>query len=95
MGSVRVLQMILGLLVSAAWVGTASACSMCLSATEETRQAYYGTTALLALLPLLLIGGFGFWLRRLAHKHRWTDTLPADLCEARERDDRGEVPSHP
>ena len=95
MGSGRMLRMIVGLLVSTAWVGTASACSMCLSATEETRQAYYGTTALLALLPLFLVAGFGFWLRRLAHRHRWAETLPADLREAREREDRGEVPSHP
>jgi hypothetical protein len=89
------LQVILGLLVSTAWAGAASACSMCLSATEETRQAYYGTTALLALLPLVLVAGFGLWIRRLAQRHRWQETLPADLREAREREDRAEVPSHP
>jgi len=36
----------------AAW-----ACSVCATGKEEARFAYYGTTALLSLLPLAMIGG--------------------------------------
>jgi hypothetical protein len=68
---------------------------MCLSATDETRQAYYGTTALLALLPLILIAAFGLWMRRLARRQRAATTLSAGPGEARDREDRGEVASHP
>jgi cbb3-type cytochrome oxidase subunit 3 len=39
---------------------------MCLSAAEGTREAYYGTTALMMALPFLLIGAIAWWLRRAA-----------------------------
>ena len=42
----------------------ARACAVCFQAKEGSRMAYYGTTAALLLLPLLLIGGFVFWIRR-------------------------------
>lgn len=45
---------------------SAEACSVCVSATDETRQAYYVTTVLMMLLPFLLLGGLGYWLRRVA-----------------------------
>jgi uncharacterized membrane protein len=49
---------------------SAEACSVCVSATEETRQAYYVTTVLMMLLPFLLLGGLGYWLRRAARAER-------------------------
>jgi hypothetical protein len=48
----------------------AAACSTCFTATEATRQAYYGTTVLLALLPFALAGALGLWLRRAARRGR-------------------------
>jgi NADH:ubiquinone oxidoreductase subunit 3 (subunit A) len=45
----------------------ATACSVCFSGrSDETRVAFIATTALLTALPLLLIGGFVWWLRRRA-----------------------------
>lgn len=48
------------------WPGLAEACSTCLSASDETREAYYASTALMAVLPLAMIGGLGYWLRRVS-----------------------------
>ncbi len=50
----------------------ALACSVCISATEETREAYYGTTILLMLLPFLILATFGGWLYRLSR-----DSVPS------------------
>ena len=45
----------------------ASACSVCFSGrSDETRIAFIATTAFLTALPLLLIGGLVWWLRRRA-----------------------------
>jgi hypothetical protein len=87
------IQLMLGLLLSTAWARTASACAMCLSASDETREAYYATTALLALLPVLLVVGFGLWVRRAARTNRWG--MPAAPRADRGDGDRPEVPSHP
>ena len=46
----------------------AAACSSCFTATEATRQAYYGTTLLLIVLPVALAGTLGLWLRRAARR---------------------------
>jgi len=46
----------------------AAACSSCFTATEATRQAYYGTTLLLIALPFALAGALGVWLRRAARR---------------------------
>lgn len=43
---------------------SALACSVCFSAREETRAAFYQTTALLTLLPLFMLAGFVIWIRR-------------------------------
>lgn len=44
--------------------GAAEACSVCFSTTEENRMAFLVTTGLLSVLPLSILGGVGFWLRR-------------------------------
>ncbi|MEM7138295.1 MAG: hypothetical protein AAF500_17070 [Myxococcota bacterium] len=46
--------------------GFASACPTCASPLEENRQAFVDTTILLTLVPLAMIGGFVWWLRRKA-----------------------------
>lgn len=44
----------------------AHACPSCSSPLEENRQAFVDTTILLTLVPLGMIGGFIWWLRRKA-----------------------------
>ena len=50
--------------VIATWTQSAEACSVCFSATEGTREAYYLTTALLMLLPFVFLGALIYWLRK-------------------------------
>lgn len=42
----------------------AFACAVCFDANDQTRSAFLGTTALLSLLPLGMMGGFGLWMYR-------------------------------
>lgn len=42
----------------------ARACPSCASPLEENRQAFVDTTIFLTVLPLAMIGGFVWWLRR-------------------------------
>jgi hypothetical protein len=42
----------------------ARACSVCFSGTDETRLMFLLTTGLLTFLPLALIGGLVFYVRR-------------------------------
>ena len=55
-------------LALAAWVAApelARACAVCTAGRDdETQAAFLGTTAFLSVLPLALIGGFVWWLRR-------------------------------
>jgi hypothetical protein len=45
--------------------GAAHACPVCFSAKDEAqRQAFFDTTIFLTLLPLVLIGGFIYWVAR-------------------------------
>ncbi len=46
----------------------AEACAVCFSGREGSRVAFIVTTAILTVLPLALIGGFVFWLRRRARE---------------------------
>jgi len=46
----------------------ARACPSCASPLEENRQAFVDTTILLTFLPLIMIGGFIWWLRRKAQQ---------------------------
>lgn len=41
----------------------ADACPVCFSAKEETRVAFYLSTAFLSLLPLSMIAGVILWIR--------------------------------
>ena len=44
--------------------GTAFSCAVCFSGTEESLQAYYLTTALLTLLPVLMVASIGYCIYR-------------------------------
>ena len=52
-------------LLSLLWPAAAHACAVCgASAADRNRAAFFGTTILLSLLPLGMIGGGLWWLRR-------------------------------
>lgn len=51
--------------VALAWVADlAYACPSCASPLEENRQAFVDTTVFLTVVPLMMMGGFIWWLRR-------------------------------
>jgi len=51
--------------IAATWVADlAYACPSCASPLEENRQAFVDTTIFLTLVPLFMIGGFIWWIRR-------------------------------
>ncbi len=46
-----------------------SACPVCYGASDpRTLTAFYESTAALVLLPLLLVGGFIFWISRASRR---------------------------
>jgi hypothetical protein len=51
--------------VTVAWLAdSASACPSCASPLEENRQAFVDTTIFLTAVPLMLVGGMIWWIRR-------------------------------
>ena len=51
--------------VAVAWAADlAYACPSCASPLEENRQAFVDTTIFLTVVPLMMIGGFIWWIRR-------------------------------
>jgi hypothetical protein len=60
--------------VAAAWAADlAYACPSCASPLEENRQAFVDTTIFLTVVPLVMMGGFVWWIRR---KTRELDETP-------------------
>lgn len=54
-----------GAVVAVSWAADlAYACSACSSPLEENRQAFVDTTVFLTVVPLMMMGGFVWWLRR-------------------------------
>jgi hypothetical protein len=52
-------------MVAVAWAADfAYACPSCASPLEENRQAFVDTTVFLTVVPLMMMGGFIWWLRR-------------------------------
>lgn len=51
--------------VALAWAADlAYACPSCASPLEENRQAFVDTTVFLTVVPLAMMGGFVWWIRR-------------------------------
>ncbi len=51
--------------VLALWPGAAGACPVCMSnQAEASRNAFIATTGFLTVLPLLMVGGLAWWIRR-------------------------------
>jgi hypothetical protein len=66
--------------------GDASACSVCFSGDEQTRHAYYLTTALLIALPFGVFGALLLWLWRASRAQRLQaagSSVPCDSAEPR------------
>jgi hypothetical protein len=49
-------------------VDVAHACPSCASPLEENRQAFVDTTIFLTVVPLAMIGGLIWWIRRKARE---------------------------
>jgi hypothetical protein len=58
--------------LAAAFIGwavdVAHACPSCASPLEENRQAFVDTTIFLTVVPLAMIGGLVWWIRRKARE---------------------------
>lgn len=77
----------------ATWARSAEACSVCLSATDETREAYYLTTVVMMSLPFVLLGALVYWLRKAAARGAevrgtpgWGSDRPASIQPGGERE---------
>ena len=55
-------------LLALAAPATVHACAVCGAAVERSKAAFLGTTILLSLLPLALIGGGLWWIARNARE---------------------------
>lgn len=54
-----------GVVIAVTWAADlAYACPSCASPLEENRQAFVDTTVFLTVVPLMMMGGFVWWLRR-------------------------------
>ncbi len=58
----------LALLLLALLPDVAAACPVCFDPREENRMAFLATTAFLSFLPLGMVAGAGYWLRRRMHE---------------------------
>lgn len=84
----------LGLLLAAT---SAQACSVCFEASDEARKAYYLTTALMIIVPTLLLAGIGFWLYRSFAKQnvRTLDAVSSAVQATRGMHSNGALPAAP
>jgi len=63
--------------VATAWLAdSAAACPSCASPLEENRQAFVDTTIFLTVVPLMLIGGLIWWIRRRVRAMDDTPEIP-------------------
>jgi hypothetical protein len=56
--------------IGALFSGSVYACPVCGFGQDGSSSAFLGATALLTLAPLIMFGVIGFFLYRLAKKHR-------------------------
>jgi cbb3-type cytochrome oxidase subunit 3 len=65
----RALEALVTALVALASPAAAAACSVCMSGRDDDVQAAFAiASAFLTLVPLLMVGGVVFWLRRRARR---------------------------
>jgi hypothetical protein len=70
--SPRRLKVAIAAAMLACWPAAAQACAVCFSGSPRIRLAFFNTTILLSLLPLALIFG-GLWYLRRSGKVRLAD----------------------
>jgi len=58
----------LALLALILWPDAAHACAVCFDPNADHRRAFLVTTAFLTFLPLGMVVGTGFWLRKRARE---------------------------
>lgn len=58
------MKLLRNVLLALLWPAAAHACAVCGALNDRNRAAFFGTTILLSLLPLGMIGGGVWWLRR-------------------------------
>jgi len=64
-------------MVTVAWAADlARACPSCASPLEENRQAFVDTTIFLTVVPLMMFGGFIWWLRRKTREIERAPEIP-------------------
>lgn len=74
------------LLLALALPEAASACAACTGGqTEETRYAFLWTTGFLSVLPLGMLGGVVWWLRRRARELAAREAVDAAFAAAPHR----------
>ena len=61
---IRALAPVLALLMVVALPDLLAACPVCFDRDDEARIAFIATTGLLTALPLSMVGGTLYWLRR-------------------------------
>ena len=65
-------------LFSLLWPAAAHACAVCGALNDRNRAAFFGTTILLSLVPLGMIGGGVWWLRRTGSAFDAEDLIDRD-----------------
>jgi hypothetical protein len=75
----------LGPLLIAVTPALAHACSVCFEANDKNRAAFFATTIFLSLLPLGMIAGMAYWLRRRTHELQDLAARDGDLLPIGER----------
>jgi len=68
--------------LTALYASPSLACAVCFDAKGENRWAFLGTTALLTFLPLGVIGGTAWWLRKRVLEAAAAEAEPATVTPA-------------
>ena len=63
-GATGVAAAVVALVAVAAFPDVAHACPVCFDRDDEARLAFLATTGLLTVLPLGMVAGTGWWLRK-------------------------------
>lgn len=74
----RILALIFSLTAFLVKPGSVLACAVC-GFGEDSRAAFISTTALMTFVPLILIGGFIYWIYRRAQSAEYNKNI--DQCD--------------
>ena len=71
------MKRVLAAALACLWPSAGHACAVCAAATAQNNAAFAGSTAVLSLLPLAMIGAGLLWLRHKARRLGRGQELPA------------------